>query len=173
MNIAGDRTRRAKPAFAARSRLAFAALLAALLGLGVAPQTAYAAQTALATTASASASAPASAEQHLGGDEGRAQERDRIERDRIERDSTGQERSERHSEQLRHSPVATTVPGTLPYAPREQHGPGGPGGLLPPAAHQHLPAQPGIAAEDVPSLLPGSAGGALPDVRGPPGAPGH
>ncbi|MCK1794677.1 hypothetical protein MTQ01_01265 [Streptomyces sp. XM4193] len=168
MNIAGDRTRRAKPAFAARSRLAFAALLATLLGLGVAPQTAHAAQTALAATASA---APAAAELHLGHDENRTP--DRAPNRAQDRDRTGQERSERQSEQLRHSPVATTVPGTLPYAPREQHGPGGPGGLLPPAAHQHRPAQAGVAAEDVPALLPGSAPGALPDVRGPPGAPGH
>lgn len=148
MSIAGETTRRAKPAFVARTRLAFAAFLAALLGLGLAPQAAYAA----ALTAHASPTPSAAAEQQ------HQQER-----------HSDRSQGHSHTEHLGRSPLATAVVGTLPHAPREQHSPGGASGVLPstggPAAY---PTHALLAGASERAHVPGTAALALPEVRGPP-----
>lgn len=140
MSIAGETTRRAKPAFVARTRLAFAAFLATLLGIGVTPQAAHAAAHPHPTPSSAAErSAPDRAQGHS------------------------------HTEHLGRSPQTTTVAGALPHAPREQHSPGGTGGILPaagrPAAY---PTNALLAAASERELVPRTRAFALPEVRGPP-----
>lgn len=140
MSIAGETTRRAKPAFVARTRLAFAAFLATLLGMGVAPQATQAAAHTNHTPSSAA-----------------------------ERSTPDRAQGHSHTEHLGRSPLTTTVAGALPHAPREEHSPGGSGGILPavggPAAY---PTNALLAAASERELVPGTTALALPEVRGPP-----
>lgn len=157
VSIPGETTRRAKPVFAARTKLTFAAFLAALLGLGVAPHSAVAAAMDQSDEVLRPTDTPP--------------ERQNPRDQHPDQGESGF--SARYSGHPEHSTLASAVAGTLPQAPREQYGGGAAGVLSPVGGLEHPSSVNSAAIGDVEDKPAGTGALALPEVRGPPPASGH